>query len=1177
MKVSIKTAKTTADVISAGINAIKSTDWYNGLSDKRKSQVTEYNLQSVLKASTKEITLLDDKIENLRQRIKDRKTSNKEAYEEIKAFLKDKKIKGIVTPTEINRLINRASRLIVARDLDKTMDKFILEYDKVSEKARKRAISRRKKNKDIDGKFVTDMTEMLIANGKSIDDILDYFESPREQKVAQAVWDRHSDKDISDEEALRLSMEAYEEADAIINKKLTKKEQLERFKRVFIKNVSDRQFLPKHLTKKSGMKGTYNLMINSNGSSGKANRMFQEAYKKIYYKLDKKDRKLLDIIIHAKRVIAIDNNREERGLGKVRHTKGTNREREQKTLNRLRNELGEKKYNDLIERADNYFDVFKQILKDSEKSGLISKEVKEMFENVDYQPRLFIKHITNFNEEVNLKNESEVNKNNGGLSQDQIKSMTEGDAGALIMNSSWLLSTALNTRYKSIAINNVNKKFMAEEFPKAKERYEALLDKEKKGKELSREDKRFKKYFSELDSKIKDNPIIGVTQNGTPKYKYDSAPPHFAKAYYYEDGVQHSFFIEKELHDQWFNNLNGFLSSTSKEIFSLATGSQLLKGVATGNNPGFVVVNTPRDFLFTSVFSKEYSPILLKAMYQVAKDSFKGVKEINSYGKGREDNMLRKYIEYGGDMSFLSTQGRLKKDSALGRSLDALVDPKSKDSFKAFFDNVTLKKLGEYSEIMFRLGVFNRSIKNQLKDLGYKDISEIKDNNLVDDIYNEAVASARSILDFNQGGTITKDLEAFIPYINTGVQGTRVAIDRLQEDGPMTVARMLQAAALGTSAPIGISLALISMLKSEEDEDKSVFEIFIEAINGISKYQKSQYFNIITGRKIDGEYEVIKIAKNQQIAPIMSLTDNFAHNKIRRIIGAKERETKYIYKDAWFSFNSNIMPVDITSPSGFITRNPAAKAILTYGTGHDFFRDQPLTMDINNVPREVEGFKSKSVEDFYKKLGEEYELSPARMKGAVESLITSPSTNPFIAMMYGAGDAIASDKDFKSKSKDFGESILKSVGKRFLSKTSQFNRNLEADEKIKVIVDREEADKIRHDFYGNELVKKFVNKEITHKEFNKQLNEKYSEDTSRLINKMINYSISKDFNPVIMNIMYEKTPRIKALKVLHYFGDVLDGSPGNKEIFKQLMLSDGIITGDFIIEYNKIKKEILNK
>ena len=135
-------------------------------------------------------------------------------------------------------------------------------------------------------------------------------------------------------------------------------------------------------------------------------------------------------------------------------------------------------------------------------------------------------------------------------------------------------------------------------------------------------------------------------------------------------------------------------------------------------------------------------------------------------------------------------------------------------------------------------------------------------------------------------------------------------------------------------------------------------------------------------------------------------------------------------------------PFGITEPSKLGTKNPIIKALVTYESGFDFFRDQPLDKNINKVPLALEGRQNKRVEDFYKAWGLETGMSPVRTKAAIEAIITSPDTNPFIAMTYGSVDAIVGyDSGFNEK-KGFLKTITNSFERRLNSETSDANRLL---------------------------------------------------------------------------------------------------------------------------------------
>ncbi len=981
----------------------------------------------------------------------------------------------------------------------------------------------------------------------------------------------------SPEAAKEKTNKVFKDSDNTLSPKTPFKAIKKKAIRRLIQKFTDRQFISKKLVDEAGMDGTKNLMINSHGASGKAKRLFTDAYNKIYNKLSKTDRKNLDEIIQLRRFIAIDNNRAGKDLPEIIHPGFIDGVISERSLEQYKKDLGDKKFKDLNDRADQYFKTYKKLLDDVYANGLISKETYDSLNGLDYQPRLFLQHITDYEGNVSLGRDSVEKGDTGGLSKEQINSLDEGSEGSLVTNSEWLLSTSLVGRMKAMAMNNINKKFIKEEYPKAKKHFEKL--KAKDAKQLSREETRFIKYFGELDQRIIDNPTTGLNKNGNPTYKYDKAPKNFKKAYWYEKGVRKEFFIEEGLHDSWFNNLNGMIGSDYKEAISYASGSALLKGIATGNNPAFAIVNTPRDFMFNVVFSDQYSTFVPKAMLQVAKDTFKAINEIRKSGKkGTTDNLFSKYIEYGGDMSFLSTQGRLKKDTYLGKLVDKVIDPKTKDIAKGILDNVTLKKLSNYSEIMFRMALFDRTIKNELKSRKLEYIDDVETQQEKDDIYNAAVARARSLLDFNQGGTITKDLETVIPYLNTAVQGTRVAADAFAKNPAAITFRVLQTGAVVSSATAGISLMLISSLKGEEDDEKTSWEIYLEAQEGLSQYQRMQYMNIVTGRKDkEGEYEVIKIAKNQQLAPILSISDNIVNHKISDIVGKKRKSSKMVFQEVFNAFNNNISPVDLTSASGNLTRTPVTKAILTYATGYDFYRDQPLSFDIGKVEEGAEGLSSKSVEDFYKVLAKEHELSSVRLKGAVESMITTPSTNPFIGMLYGGAEAMTSDKDLNEIGKDFSKNVQKSVIKRMVSHTSQFNRSYN---KNREFLEEERSKALKEDIRNIEvkkLAKEFMAGTVDMNGLKDRIKsmDLDKKETKKLINRIKDSKrLSKIVDRNILDIKFEDNAKVRALMIWNRYGDITDGSEDSKNVVRQMKLAKGILTDAVKKEYIQIKEDL---
>jgi hypothetical protein len=1049
-----------------------------------------------------------------------------------------------------------------------------------------------------------------------------------------------------------------------INKKPSRRQRKKNISRKVIEKYSDRQFVAKTLLKLSGMQTTADRMINGHGASGKAKRMFDKAYEKIYADkvslknkewtyLNKEDRQTLDKIIVLKRFVAIAKNRAKRGLSVPTNPGFISQKIAQDALDVWESKLGPEKFKDIDTRAKEYFKVYEEVLSDMLDNGLISQEAFDVLNGADYQPRLFLQHITDFDGNVDLNNKKKSNVDNGGLSQDQIKNLDEGSMQPLIRNSEWLLSTTIAGRYKAMATNNINKKFIKKDLPKAKERYKKLNEDIDNKKKWSSEDKIFHEYFTELDSKVKDNPVIGNKLEKDAKkqaeydeltdlknqgftlstkkeaklqkledlknshiHKYDKTPNGFSKAYYYENGVKGEFFLEDNLHESWFNNIKGFLSPESKSLISTYSGSSLLKNIATGINPSFPIVNTPRDLLFTALFSSEYSNSSTVAFIQVAKDAIKAVGQISASKESMitkkvdPENLLNKYIEYGGDMQFLSQQGRLLEGSDVSKVISSVFGPRVRNAGGKVFSGITFQKISTYSEMMFRVALMGRTVNNELEKLGYKEISEVEaliDENgnvietkqeRIDDIYNRAVAEARSILDFNQGGVITKDMEAFIPYINTAVQGTRVVADAIKKNPAVTISKMLEIGVVATTIIGTTSLALIAFNRDpedEEDKDLSVIEILLKVLKGVSTYKKTQYFIIPTGRKDEiGEYEYWQIAKTQPMTPIFSLTDNAFKTAISKAAGVDKQDSGVSYNDIGSAINNNIMPMDLSfigsllkgdnivdglykSAGGTITRNPAAKAVLSYQTQYDFYRNQPITYDIDKDDPAMSGANDKNIEDFYKKFGRANRVSPAGIKAAVESFITTPSTNPGIGMMYGGAEYIsASDKELKSISGEFYETLKKSTLKRMQGYTSPYNREINKMAPFKDdILELSRKNKYEEIDLKN-LIKKVFNETISDKDALEEF-DKFKPEVRKKVGVKVNNLLKyKDLDRTVVGLSFEDDKEVRAKTILVLFGDIDDPNFKDVKAFNQ-MLELKIFDKETISHYVRMLDEIKAK
>lgn len=1208
---------------------LKESNWYKNLTQSKKDEINVTNWSSAIRESMEIQQEIDkakvekvkekakaeikdikketkDKINELkkkyseeiqkikfgtkaksRERIAKIRNIQKKAYQDIINLITSNRVQRNLTPSESNRLIKATAQILNSNNTLKAVDKFIELYDKIN-------ISENQKKLENDVAYtqkITDEVKTAFADGKSLQEIYDEnptkYQSPRAKELARKVYDRETSKNNEDKNALSKLKDRQQQVKDAIYKSPKLKEAIRNIGRGFIREVSDRQFLPKNILKNINAKATYNRIISYGGASASAKARWEKIDKAIFANMTNKDRDNFNILVQQRRIISIDENRESRGLEPVNHPDNANQYTAQNALTQMKLELGQKEFDELNKKADSYFTAFKDLLSDMKKNGIINQAQYDSMADVDYQPRQFMEHL--FDMEYDADNKlvamrpisGEKFGNSTGLSKDQIRSLEEGSMGLLMDDAMLLLSNAILGRTKSFFTNNVNKTFINKDFPKAKTDYETL--KSKDAKELTREDKRFIKYFEELQTYVKENPMVGITPSGKPKFKYEDLPSKgWKRAYYYENGIRKEFFMRDDFYEQWHDMMNKFIDGNAKEAVSVVTGSAITKMMATGRNPGFALVNTPRDFGSVMLFSEEYSNFSPLAFVQLMKDSVKSIADIYKHNNSNKETLLSKYLEYGGGMDFLNTEG---ETPMLGKLSDRIlrlfnknngINNKTKTVAGSIFDAVTLKSLSQYSETMFRVAVFDRSIQNQLKDLNVSKISDL-DQQTQDDVYTQAVVSARKVMDFNQGGRTVKALETVIPYINAATQGSRVLADSVRERPYATTARLLQGATVTASLGYAVTMALISAFK-DDDDDRTPEEIYLDMRDGLSPFQKRGYIHFTTGKKNEqGEMKTWKIAIAQPLTPFFTMATNVFDDVIRMKLGRKQKGIGYAFDEAQEAFSANVDPFGITEPSKLGTKNPIIKALVTYESGFDFFRDQPLDKNINKVPLALEGRQNKRVEDFYKAWGLETGMSPVRMKAAVEAVITSPDTNPFIAMTYGSVDAIVGyDSGFNEK-KGFLKTVANSFERRLNSETSDANRllnqlsntDLKEIEK-KVVEDKlidEEADKIMMRYKSPERILSAgeeINQLIKKKDIPDQ---KKVQLVQRIVQRITDFETTGGGDPKIWFIKYNtfNSAPAKAEAIIRIYGK--DFQKDSKVM--QSLLLNKVLTDDVWIELNQ--------
>jgi N12 class adenine-specific DNA methylase len=1154
-------------ILNNAVAIVQDSDWYNDLDDIRKARVNNTTVKSLLENAIKEINYLEDKVEEYKQKLKENKLTTREVFNDIVAFLQTNKIKGKITPTEVNRLIKAAVQITVKRDTEKALDDFMNLYEVIKEKALLRSDKGAREKAEVD--YVLPIVEGLVASGYDLDAVLDYFETNSQKRMAEIQYHKEKSKFATEEERVNKAEEALEkQKQDLFNATYTSfREGLKKARLYWFNLIDDRSYVPAELMSKTGMQQTYYQFKNTKGYGHSAKEMYERVYDKVWKGLTQNKIQLLHDAIQMMRIISIDNNREQNGLAPVQHPNNLSKIDAQSWLDNQKSVLGQKEFNDIQKRANEYFKAYTAVLDLKMENGFISEETYDALNGLDYQPRMFLHHAVNFDGDLSFEKTKSI-ETRSGLSKEQVLKLDDGSANSLISDAQWLLSNSISTLYQDIADNTLNQLFIAKELPIAQAKYDELLEKT----ELTKEESRFIKYFKELSDKVIPNEIIGFSaNNNNPVYK-NEAPKHFVNKYYWDNGVKHQFFMEEKLAQEFDGAKGVFLNETNKQVVGNITGSRLVKWFATGNNPLFVIVNTPRDFMWNILVSEHYSSVVPLAMAQMTYQLFPSTYDFIRTKLGRENTDMNLYLQHGGSMDYLHKQGDIADKSfadkyivktitsVFGKNNQPIVEDKIRNNYLIKGVNA----LNEWSELAFRIATFRRSINAQLKDLGFNNESEITDlidengvvtqtqQEILDNVYRKATYDARSILDFSQGGRLIKDMEEFVPYLNVGVQATRSYADAMKKRPISTTLKTLQIATGGAAAFIALAMFMLAGDDDEPEEEKgkTVERKYVEFMQGVSEETRSKYYLIPTKQRDENGNRIAnKIAKDQLLIPYTNIVETLIENKIRTRAGFKEvsgdKIRQRLYKDI-FEYNLSAKTIKDV---------PLFKAGTAWYAGYDLYRNKPL--DKYAKTEALEGMNNPQVEDFYKHLGEQWKLSPIRTKSAIESMITSPQSNPYIATGYEVMDYAFTDKTMENLGKGVKDMLLKGLKNRTTTKSTEWTRaeSLLSDSKKEQLNTMLKEEATRQLF--KDKAQEVIDGKATAEEVVKDLQSQYGSDP--------NYrSYMKSFKTtrkgalreegtdgMMQRIKREKSPGAKAIMIREIYGDI--NSPENKELKEQLI------------------------
>jgi len=452
-------------------------------------------------------------------------------------------------------------------------------------------------------------------------------------------------------------------------------------------------------------------MYLSKGASSLSANMLKQMRKEVYDGLSSNEKRILDNLILADRMIAIGKYKTPK---QFKFPEGLS-PKDSAAYNELfqyTEKLSPRRAEVLKRKAAAYFEWMKKPLKDMLNAELITEQEFNDLSSHKYR-RLKIVDV------YDKQYQSKIGKKKRTVYDSGVESLARGrDTDVFEPSSEIMALEVFNRAYGRILNNKAN---------------QSLLE------------------VAKADNT---NPFVRVKEG--PK---DKIPTGWNRIFVYDKGERKAIYLSPEMSKEWITN-NPEISYKMGQVLRYASASPVLRTFATGIEWGFALANIPRDVMHlwytarvyeNGKWRPVYSPTAPIFALQIGRD-LSTVFIDAALRKGR----YNKYMEEGGGMEFLVHQGRLLQR---GRHVEGGLD--TANDFLGYF--------GETSEVMTRLAIRERVIRRRANEQGITVEEASKDPKIVQ----EATFAARDYMDFGQGGGIAKASDNSIPYLNAAIQGTR--------------------------------------------------------------------------------------------------------------------------------------------------------------------------------------------------------------------------------------------------------------------------------------------------------------------------------------------------------------------------------------------------------------------
>lgn len=749
---------------------------------------------------------------------------------------------------------------------------------------------------------------------------------------------------------------------------------MERFKERVKKTVEkaegffDRQSNIRRILTGEGFLNTRAYMTNMAGMMSYGGEVAYRENQKVFGSLPNKIKEkatiALNDMITLKRIIQLDVKRDSKNQDRIKHPDGYNLETATKKLKEIEKNFGRKEFKNLEMRVDNYSGIFNKMLEEKKDAGLITKDTYNELKDDFYSPRRFLEKTLE-DKDINFLGST------FDFTVSELNNIKKGSEGALNYDFETLLAISQATHIKRMHANKMAKSLYKETVNKIQET----------GNEFS--------WFKQLKKNRK------VKKGDKFTTEYEKAPKGFEIMSFKEDGELVQYAIDKDLADEFQDNID--IYSKNAEFIGKYTGANILRGMATGYNPGFAAVNVPMDItnqiFFTDIHDDTniwWAGIRLTTRAGVmAKDLVIDKAGVQKFKSKEFNQLLEDYMSNGGLMEMYSGQIRkqnvTKKDGKKEKQ-------KIKDTIKDYVKRA-LSFTGEISELSVRLAGFEQARIN---------IANNNPNLSQEEVNIRAVEKARQALEFNMGQKTIKKFDKAMPYLNVGVQASRTAGAYIRNN-PLKFGQKL------LYGNIGLAAYNAGQMLTYSDEDWEDWEKIPDYVKNNNVVKLLDDYETVVKNGV--EHKVRKYAKIRlapQVAailtrPSMALAESLVYNSK----GGKSKPSTFDVSSTSTLQYGKLIKNGAEFFGGFfpvqgIPLPPALRGGLEIASNYDFFRGRPIESQSDaNLSISRRGVTRTDIPSFYKTLSEFVPIMSApKFKHFAESVLTSDRNNFIVPFTY---------------------------------------------------------------------------------------------------------------------------------------------------------------------------------